>query len=163
MVMLCSVSAFGQELSMDSTTGKWMYRRMVAVDSMNMWDLYERSRQWMVRAYVSADDVIQYESKEEGKLMGRGNWKVQYSLNNERMEHILIIECRDGRVRYTFTDFVRETYDSTLGRQRKALESITFMKKAARDGFAKEATRTGEDLEKALRSASELKKKDDGW
>lgn len=158
LVQVCSVSA--QELEMDSTTGKWMYRKVVVLDSMKASDLYERSRQWIARAYMSADDVIQYENKEEGKLMGRGYWKMAMSLNNEKKEHVIIIECKDGRVRYTFTDFVRETYSTTLGRERKPLESIKFMKKLAQNAFALEAAQSGAELEKALKPTV---KKDDGW
>lgn len=161
VVVLCSVSAsVAQTLEMDSTTGKLMYRRVVKLDSVEAGVLYERARQWLVRAYKSADDVLQYENKTEGKLMGRGLWIPAASVNNEKNEHVIIIECRDGRVRYTFTDFVRETYDTTLGRQRKALEAIKFMKKASQDYYAKEAARMGGELEKALLSKD---KKDDGW
>ena len=163
VVLLCSVSAFGQELEMDSTTGKLMYRRVVTVDSAKAGDLYELARQWFVRAYVSADDVLQYESKAEGKLMGRGVWRPAVSLNNEKNEHVIVIECRDGRVRYTFTDFVTETYDTTLGLQRKALESVKMFKKTTQGYYAKKAADLGAELEKALRGGSELKKKDDGW
>ena len=160
LVLPCVASA--QSLEMDSTTEKLMYRRVVAVDSVTAGELYERARQWIVRAYVSADDVLQYENKEEGKLMGRGIWKEPVSLNNEKMEHVIIIECKDGRARVTFTDFVRETYDKTLGRERKNLENIKFMKKSVRESVAVHAARTGDGLEKSLKAA-ESKKKGDGW
>lgn len=162
VVVLCSVSAsVAQTLEMDSTTGKLMYRRVVKLDSVEAGDLYELARQWVVRAYVSADDVLQYESKEEGKLMGRGVWRPAVSLNNEKNEHVIVIECRDGRVRYTFTDFVTETFDTTLGRQRKALESVKMFKKSTQEYYAKKAAEVGADLEKALRV--EPSKKSDGW
>lgn len=161
LVLLCSISAFGQQLEMDSTTGKWMYRQVVRLDSVKAGDLYERARQWLVLAYKSADDVIQYENKEEGKLMGRGVWKPPISLNNEKNWHVIILECRDGRVRYTFTDFVTETYDITLGRQMKALEAVKMFKKTTQQYYAKESARMGADLEKSLRVASSGK--DEGW
>lgn len=167
LVQLCSVSAFGQkapQLEMDSTTNKWMYRRVVQVDSVAAGELWERARQWMVRAYVSADDVIQYENKEEGKLMGKGVWVLQMSLNNEKNWHVLIVECRDGRMRYTFTDFVSETWDATLGRQWKALESVKMFKKVNQDYYAKKSAEMGADLEKSVKGGTpEQKKKDDGW
>jgi hypothetical protein len=156
--LLCSLSAFGQELETDSATMKLMYCRVVTVDSASAGQLYELARQWMARAYVSADDVIQYENKEEGKIIGRGVWMTAFS--SEKRWHVLTIECKDGRARYTFTDFVRETNDATLGKQRKELEKITFMKKANREEFAKDAARMGADLEKAL---MEQKGKDSRW
>lgn len=161
LALLLPVGVAGQDLELDSATNKLMYRRVVTVDSAKAGQLYELARQWMARAYRSADDVLQYENKEEGKLMGRGVWPVAFSMNNERMEHVIIIECKDGRVRYTFTDFVRDTYDTTLGRQRKALEDIKLMKKATRATWAKEAANTGTDLEKALRP--EPAKSGDRW
>lgn len=162
LAMLLPVCAAGQELELDTTTNKLMYRRVVEVDSATAVQLYELARQWMARAYKSADNVLQYENKEEGKLIGRGVWPVAFSTNNERMEHVIIIECREGRVRYTFTDFVRETYDAALGRQRKALEDIKFMKKSVREAWAKEAARTGGDLEKALKPEP-VEKNGDRW
>lgn len=160
LALLLPVVAAGQSLEMDSTTGKYMYRRVVTVDSAKAGQLYERAKQWMARDYQSADAVIQYDSKEEGKIIGRGYWGT-YAALGEQMEHILIIECRDGRVRYTFTDFVKVTTDATLGKVRKNLESVKMFKKTEQESFAKEAARTGSELEKALKT--QPSKKDDRW
>ena len=93
--------------------------------------------------------------------MGRGVWIPAMSLNNQKNWHVIVLECRDDRVRYTFTDFVEETYDVTLGRQKKALEDVKMFKKTNQDYYAKLAAGMGADLEKSLRAASG--KKDDGW
>lgn len=161
LFLVCSFSAHGQAtLEKDSTTGKFMYRRVVGIDSLTADQLYERARQWLARAYQSANSVIQYDSKDEKKLIGRGIWtSVAYSINKEKNWHSVIIECKDGRVRYTFTDFIRETYDATLGRQEKPLETIKFMKKSVQSYFADESAKMGADLEKVLKNGN----KSDKW
>ncbi|MBK8965554.1 MAG: DUF4468 domain-containing protein [Saprospiraceae bacterium] len=157
----CCTFSLSQELELDSTTNKLMYRGVIKIDSASVGDLFERGRQWIATAYRSANNVVQYENKEEGKIIGKGVWATWEGLGY-LMEHTIILEFKNGRVRYTFTDFIKRYVGSTaLAGSRQALESIKLMKKNERGSFAKEAARTAENLVQSIFSTSS--KKDDDW
>lgn len=42
-------------------------------------ELFSRANQWFANAFKSAQDVIQYSNKEEGKIIGKGNFELGIS------------------------------------------------------------------------------------
>ena len=146
ILALCVAGATAQELQMDSTTGKWMYRGIVKVDSVGSSELFDRANEWIARSYRSANAVVQYSSKEDGKVVAKGNWP---GLFGAYFEHILIIETKDGRLRYTYTDFV-SVYNTGM---RSPLEK-TKGKKGMWKQFAENAQKSGASLVQSVLSAS---------
>lgn len=146
ILALCVAGATAQELQMDSTTGKWMYRGIVKVDSVGSSELFDRANVWIARSYRSANVAIQYSSKEEGKIVAKGNW---LGVFGESSEHVIIIETKDGRLRYTYTDFV-SVYTSG---QRNPLEKVKAQKTTWRR-FAENAQKSGASLAQSVLSAS---------
>lgn len=145
MSAVCSLSA--QDLEMDSVAGAWIYRGVVKVDSVSAGDLFERASQWIAKAYRSANAVIQYSNKEEGKIIAKGTW-MEYSMLGMILEHTLTLEVKDGRLRYTFGDFTTLHTGGALGGYREPLKPKS--KKGGRSPFAKDSAKMAESLEKAL-------------
>jgi hypothetical protein len=59
--------------------------------------------------YKSAQDVIQLDDKDAGRLICKGNFQTTWLTNQAWVRHVLTIEVKDGRYRYTLTDFVIDT------------------------------------------------------
>lgn len=157
-------SAIAQELRYDSTAGRWVYREVITLDSAHSKDaIFEKARAWMVRNYQSAKKTLEVEDKEGGQIMTNGrkkNFGVGYD-----MLYNHTIECKDGRVRVTFSDFatlvtLRVDYASDLAPT--AWEDIKKDNNYRRKLFQKAQEYCAalcDDLEKHLRSAA----KTDGW
>lgn len=95
------------------------YQGVVSVPGVSRADIYSRAKAWVATAYNSAQDVIQLDDKESGRLIVKGNTIVPMrSLGMEfgmRVHNTLTIEARDGRFRYTIlvTDVISEADHKT--------------------------------------------------
>ena len=77
-------------------------------------DLYVRARAWFAEKYVSANDVIQMEDKENGLIIGKG--KIKYTSDifygsegtKGSIQYTIKVSVRQGRYRYEVTDFIHE-------------------------------------------------------
>jgi hypothetical protein len=63
------------QLPIDPTTQKFTYSGVIDVDGDKN-ELYMRARAWFVTMYKDADEVIQLEDKEAGKIIGKGRFEV---------------------------------------------------------------------------------------
>jgi hypothetical protein len=105
---LC-VSHIEAQLPVDSV-GRVVFRQTVLVDSCSKTVLYDRARAWAARTYRT----IQLQDSEAGRIIAIGT----HSISVESMlgtalpfgfvRHTLTIDIKDGRYRYTFTDFEHE-------------------------------------------------------
>lgn len=78
--------------------------------------LFSNAKKWVVDNFGSYKDVVQYEDKEEGKLIVRGVSKVKYFSefvifgmivkNSEHISFKMTIECKDNKYRYTMDDII---------------------------------------------------------
>lgn len=91
--------------------GKYSYKEVVELDSLFKKDnLYFAAREWFAKSFNSAQHVIQMEERDAGKLIGKGNFSVNHKILNGEypsgtIDFTVIIEVKDGRYRYEFTDF----------------------------------------------------------
>lgn len=108
-LMLLPVFVSAQNDSIPKVDGQYEYSEVVNLDTSYTRDkLYKNAKVYFVNAYKSANDVIQYDEKEEGKIIGKGfmelkgsqavllsvwyqTWKVNFSTE---------IFCKDGKYRY---------------------------------------------------------------
>lgn len=143
--------ASAQELQMDSTTKKWVYRGIVKVDSASAADLYERARLWAVTTYKMSNDQVN-EFKESQQIVIAGNWlKFEQITNDDVFQHTLMIEVKDGRARYVFTDFVIEHKQGFMAGTREYMENTAIKKH--RKQYAGRCATVASELEKALKFA----------
>lgn len=109
--ILTSFNSFGQntQFPIDSLTGGIKYSDVVKVDSVSSNILYLRAKEWFAHSFVSAQNVIQFDDKETGKIIGKGLFKVNtITLGNHdagNVKFTVEILVKDGRYKYIITDF----------------------------------------------------------
>lgn len=101
--------------------GKYEYSEVVNTDaSLKKADLFKNAKLYFVNTYRSANDVIQYQDEETGKVIGKSFLKVsaqqKYGLGlylmtfNWDIHYTTEIICKDGKYRYRFYDFRVEAH-----------------------------------------------------
>lgn len=72
--------------------------------------LFVAARMWVAQNFKSAKAVIEYESKDDGTIIGNGNITYPCSglkcmvTTDWRVNFTMKIECKDGKIRLTFTN-----------------------------------------------------------
>ncbi|WP_375418163.1 DUF4468 domain-containing protein [uncultured Hymenobacter sp.] len=95
----------GTALPFDETTHQITYQGVVDVPGLTKDQLYVRAHEWLAKAYRSANDVIQMQDKEAGRLVGKGTTRVMVrGYDAGYVRHTLTIYLKDGRYKYVLTD-----------------------------------------------------------
>lgn len=108
--ILVSTSQAQGTYELPTKDGKLFFTNVVTVDStFKKNDLYSKARQWFVNYYKSADDVLQMDDKEEGKLIGKGLHKYNFFNGLDASEVNLFftvnITVKDGKYKYEIYNF----------------------------------------------------------
>ncbi|MGY6648328.1 DUF4468 domain-containing protein [Wenyingzhuangia sp. IMCC45574] len=104
-----SIKSFSQEKLLDILpieNGNVVYTEVIKVENINKKELYNRAKKWVVLKYKSANDVIQLDDKEDGIIIGKGNFGIKYYSRKPTIEHTIQIETKDGRYKYTVSSFI---------------------------------------------------------
>lgn len=122
---LLSVSiAFAQKevinLPIDPETNKITYSEVVSVDSITTkQELYLKAKEWFLHAFNSAQNVIQFDDKESGKIIGKGLISVGSTLGPVKssdnlgvVDFVIEIQLKNGKYRYIFTDLWHDAQNS---------------------------------------------------
>lgn len=108
-MFLISITSFCQEKFQESLpleNGKVVYTEVIKIDDLSKSDLYKRAKKWVVLNYKSANDVIQLDDKEDGIIIAKGTFGIRYYTRNPKIEHTLQIETKNGRFKYTISNFI---------------------------------------------------------
>ena len=106
------------------------YTEVVKIDSMTKDLLYSNAKEWFVHAFNSANNVIQYDSKEEGKIIGKGDFifygKAFSSGTNSTgpVNFTVTIEVEDNKYRYEITDFYHSEFGFVPQNEPKGIMKI---------------------------------------
>jgi hypothetical protein len=129
--------------------GKYEYQEIVNLDStFKKDDLYRNAKLYMVDNFKSAKDVIQYDDKEQGKIIGKGTfelrdyhmlldtkdfftWHVSYSTE---------ITCKNGKYRYKLYDITIQEYIENTSHTNSSLFDIDDALVKTKKGFFKKVT-----------------------
>lgn len=116
-VMICILGpiCFGQEkdsttfLPLNSKTGRITYQEVVEVEG-NKRDLFNRCINWVNTYYANPVSVTKIRDFETGKIEGRHQFRIHYMEDGYQKDGGMVlytvrIEMKDGRYRYTITDF----------------------------------------------------------
>ena len=121
------IQSYGQLDTMPKIDGQYGYMEIINVDSINKDMLFKNAKTFLVDAFKSAKDVIQYEDKAEGKIMGKGNLSVignQNKIMGQSWERKITayfsfeISCKDNKYKYRIYDLTFESFDQHTSRQR---------------------------------------------
>jgi len=112
LFILISSGSFAQVGLPHDKLGKVNYTEVVQSDSFPASQLYSNARLWFAETFKSANDVIQLADENTKTLVGHGSTTfLMHGLFGSRTESGFItysvkIECKDGRYKYSITDFV---------------------------------------------------------
>jgi len=67
-------------------------------------ELYKLSNEWMAKSFKSSKQVIQYQDKDEGIIVGKGFIGITYTLFPMDTWFTMTIEIKDNKARVTFED-----------------------------------------------------------
>ena len=89
--------------------GRFGFTDVVTSDNTAAAELHARAKACLVTIYRSAPDVIQLDDPASGQLVARGNFtkEVEWSVSY-RVGHTFKIDFKDGRYRYTVSDFTAQ-------------------------------------------------------
>ena len=107
LMLFAGMLMHAQTLPIDSKTGKITFTEVVYVgdSTISKDELYSRAREWFAVTFVSANDVLQMDDIEAGKIIGKGNirlkktWHLYGSIN-----FTLTIYLKHGRYKYVITN-----------------------------------------------------------
>jgi len=88
----------------DPQTGRYAFQEVVQEQGTAA-ELYSRAKAWIAKAYKSPRTVIQLDDATGGRLVVKGNFSIA-SFAVDGVSHTWTIEVKDGRYRYTLSDFI---------------------------------------------------------
>lgn len=104
LVLISSVSV-AQVVFPKDENGNVTYTGTILVDSMlTKNELYSRAQEFFAKAFVSSINVIQYQDKDEGKIIGKGNLSIKLDGRENILKFTLSIYVKEGKYKYIITD-----------------------------------------------------------
>ncbi len=105
--MMAISPAGSRELPPMLEDGRRGYSEVIQVENVPAAELYARAKAWVAIAYRSAQHVIQLDDAATGKLVIKGNFASSFdaAAGPVYIGHTLVVESKDGRYRYTLSDF----------------------------------------------------------
>lgn len=96
-------------LPIDSETKQFTYQGIKEVANVSKSDLFSRAFEWVAQSYNSAQNVVQMQDKEAGKII----IKALHSVSSKgydagTVSYTLSIYIKDGRYKYVLTDFIHK-------------------------------------------------------
>lgn len=75
--LMVGLTTFSQLHTKD---GQIFYEQIDSLPGMSQSEIYKRSRAWVADAFKDAKEVIQLDSKEDGEIIGKGNFTFYYTM-----------------------------------------------------------------------------------
>jgi len=95
-----------------------VFTEVIAVDGTSQDELYNRAKMFVVDVFVSANDVMQLDDKENGQIVCKGSMIYNSSIysasamTNGHIDFTFKIFLKEGRYKYDFCDFQHKTLRS---------------------------------------------------
>lgn len=121
-------------------------QKTVVVDSTSKNDLFAKCLNWLAINYRSANDVVQLQDKENGKIIVKGIYQplsAGYVWQYTGVRHTVIIDVKDGKVRitinplyYTFKSDDYKALNTSFAGKKKILELTEIRVLESIDSFS---------------------------
>lgn len=112
---ICTIANAQVNFPIDSSTKKISINKVVQLDSTSKKEIYNRAKDFIITAFRSANDVIQLDNYEDGKIIAKGfsefigGWTFGNALDG-KVWFTLIIQIKDNKYRYEITNIFHEGY-----------------------------------------------------
>gem|GEM_PF-640794 len=167
LLTLIPVVTQAQNLPTDPETKKISFQETVESDTLTKDILYERAQQW-VKNYYKTDrydmnDAVKSRIMKESYFVIKLTYDYKYKSDNN-ITYMITLECKEGKYRYTLTDFkfynVKSGPKSELALEASYAKMNTQNKGESVTQINKEVSLIIEDLKKYM-STGQIKNKDD--
>ena len=109
LFILISSVGIAQVVFPKDENGNVTYAGTITVDSaLTKKELYSRAQEFFAKAFVSSLNVIQYQDKEEGEIIGKGNMSIKVDGRESILKFTLSIYVKDGKYKYIITDITSD-------------------------------------------------------
>ncbi len=95
---------------------------VIVVDGKSKDQIFDASKIWIAKSFKSANNVVQYEDKASGTIIGKGNIKFPCydftscgAFGNDRVNFTVKIDSKDNKARISFSDINRTSLTYTQG------------------------------------------------
>src|SRR5690349_13802172 len=87
------------------------YQQIIELPELPKQQIFERSKQWMARTFISPRHGIEYDSLQQGKIIGNGSANLTFTYNsgnggpvtqNCAARFLITEDIKDGKARITF-------------------------------------------------------------
>lgn len=117
----------------DSLTGLYSFKQVVKAEHVSKAELYTRGREWFARTFRSADQVLEMEDREAGKLIGKAYSPFR---NGADCWYTVIVQVKDGKYKVEITNIYYKAKGSTT----YTTVSITAEKQFSGQAFKSDGT-----------------------
>ncbi|MFO0468781.1 MAG: DUF4468 domain-containing protein [Bacteroidota bacterium] len=181
LLMVCNIGiAQFKTIPVDSLSKKVLFTEIVLVDSTSKSVLYSRAREWFVHTFKSADDVIQMEDKESGKIIGKAYSEITLPpilgvTTVTKMYFTISVFLKDNRFKYEIGGIFyksnptaqapsQETTPEDWYNPETKMYKSNGKEKPINRGYYDRTLESINSIIKSLKSAMSLNtKKEDGW
>jgi len=109
LILFAPFFIFSQELKIDEKTGMYTKQDIMVFDSISKEEIFNKTIEWISLNYNSANDVIQLRDNVNGKIILKGMYTTNFYIKEGVIKHTAVIDIKENKLRYTYTDFI---YDS---------------------------------------------------
>jgi hypothetical protein len=119
LILLVPFYSTSQDLPKNAE-GKVEYVDVIKLDTTHAAALFSNAKIFITNAFKSGKDVTQMEDQEAKTVIGKGNMPVDIKALGMawpgRVDFKITIQCKDGRYKYSFSDFVFNYQAGTKGK-----------------------------------------------
>ena len=106
LIISLPVLLIGQNIEFDEESGLYAQVEVLEFENRTKDDLFDKTIEWVTLNYNSANDVVQLNDKEAGKIIAKGDMVAPFGFGQTTViRYTLIFDFKDERMRYTFTSF----------------------------------------------------------
>lgn len=111
-LLLCSIVLKSQIIPVDSVSDKFKYEQVFKAEGIKQAEIYERSKNWIVRTLKSSDNIINLDDTNKDALNATGNLLLEDQQNGLIKYSDVILNfkfsvyCKEGRYKVIVDNFV---------------------------------------------------------
>jgi hypothetical protein len=104
LIFFISYCIQGLDLPLDEETGKVTYSDIRKIEPMTKDELYAKTIEWFAYRFNSSNDVIQLADKVKMKVIGKGNFKINFYAKNPVISFTISVFLKESRYKIIITD-----------------------------------------------------------
>ena len=109
LLISIAIPVFCQTMPVDKATGLYTYTGVVKADSSSAKDIYYALQLWALNAYDTGNIVAQVGNAEKSIIVFKPSLELyEHNISIGHVFYTLTVECKDGKYKYTFTNFTRQ-------------------------------------------------------